>query len=219
MTDRASSEGHPDTRGYHAVHNTFRLATTRYVDATGKLEPSALHPIIGSRWEFYAGVLHHHHHTEDDSVFPALLTLRPDLQPLVDKLEDDHRRLVPVMDAVGVAVAAFEDQPDAGHQKTVHDAIASVRDLFFPHLDIEDEQILPALAESMPPKEYDRLDQQALRSIPRPYLPNAVGALDEVIRGLPEEQRPPPPPLPIRLMLAVSWRRKWTEWIKPLLVS
>jgi hypothetical protein len=47
----------------------------------------------------------------------------------------------------------------------------------------------------------------------------AVGALDEVMRGLPQKERPPPPPPPIRLMLALSWRKKWTAWVKPLLVS
>jgi hypothetical protein len=36
----------------------------------------------------------------------------------------------------------------------MHDAMVVVRDLFFPDLDIEDAQILPAIAESIPPKEW-----------------------------------------------------------------
>jgi hypothetical protein len=47
----------------------------------------------------------------------------------------------------------------------------------------------------------------------------AVGSLDEVVRGLPKEERPPPPPAPITLMLALSWRRKWAKWCSALLVS
>ena len=62
------------------------------------------------------------------------------------------------------------------------------------------------------------MDNEALNSIPRPYLPKAVGALDEVIRSLPEDERPLGPPPPIRFMLAVSWRRRWTEFVKPLVV-
>jgi hypothetical protein len=123
------------------------------------------------------------------------------------------------MDRVSAAVTSFEHQPDTVRQKAMLDGLIAIRDLFFPHLDVEDTQILPAIAESIPPKEWARLDQQALKSIPRQHLPKAVGALDEIIRGLPEEERPPPPPLPIRVMLALSWRRKWTEWSKPLLVS
>jgi hypothetical protein len=219
MSERSSSASHADTRVLTAVHKTFRLATTRLVDATDKLSASALQPVIGSRWGFYAAVLHHHHHNEDEMLFPALLAVRPEMGTLVDKLVDDHRGLVSSIDAVDTAVAAFEKEPDADRQKAVHDGIVVVRDVFFPHLDIEDTQLTPAYAESIPPKEWDEMDQKSLKSIPRQYLPTAVGALDEVIRSLPEEEQPPPPPPPIRLMLALSWRRKWAKWSQPLLVS
>jgi hemerythrin-like domain-containing protein len=216
-TERAGhSDAHADTRVLQAVHKTFRLATTRLVDGTERLEPAALQPIIGSYWQFYAAVLHHHHHTEDTAVFPALVAVRPDLQALVDKLEAEHKGLVAALDAANSAVVAFTNQPDRTAQQEMHNSITAVRDEFFPHLDVEDAEVIPALAESIPPKEWDRLDKQALKSIPRPYLSRAVGALDEVIRGLPEAERPSGPPPPIRIMLAVSWRRKWAEYVKPI---
>jgi len=204
---------------YQVVHKAFRLGTTRLVDATEKLEPSALQPIIGQHWAFYEAVLHDHHHNEDDSIFPALVAVRPDLQPLVEKLEEDHRQLIPTMDSVGAAVSAFDEQPDSAHQAAMHDALVSLRDLFFPHLDVEDAQIIPAIGESVPAKQWERLDQEALRSIPRPHLAMAVASLDEVIRSMPSDDRPPPPPLPIRMMLTLSWRRRFTQWMKPLLVA
>jgi len=219
VTEQAASRSRADTRLYQVVHKTFRVATTRLITVTEKLEPSALQPIIGAQWSFYEAVLHDHHRTEDTIVFPALLAVRPDMDTLVEKLEDEHRQLIPAMDTASAAVTSFEHQPDTVRQKTMLDDLIAIRELFFPHLDVEDAQILPAIAESIPRKEWERLDKQALKSIPRQHLPKAVGALDEIIQGLPEEERPPPPPLPIRVMLAVSWRRKWTEWRKPLLVS
>ena len=213
-----SAESQADTRIFQIVHKTFRLMTNRFVDATEKLPPSTLQPMIGSHWDFYAAVLHHHHHTEDDSIYPALLAVKPDLETLVKTLAEDHRQLVGSIDDANAAVTAFEHEPDPANQKSMHEAIVAVRDAFFPHLDVEDAQIIPAITQSMPPKEWDRLDKQALKSIPRQYLPTAVGALDEVIQGLPEQERPPPPPLPIRLMLALSWRKKWAVWVEPLLV-
>jgi hemerythrin-like domain-containing protein len=206
-----------DTRVYSAVHTTFRLMTNRFVDATQKQELSALQPMIGSHWDVYAALLHHHHHTEDESIFPALLAVRPDLQTLLDSLAEDHRQLVVSIDEASAAVSAFAQDPDPAKQKSMHQAIVVVRDAFFPHLDVEDAQIIPAITQSMPPKEWERLDQQALKSIPRQYLATAVGGLDEVIRGTPAEERPPPPPAPIRIMLALSWRKKWAAWVKPLL--
>ena len=218
MSERSSSASHADTRVLTAVHKTFRLATTRLVDATDKLSASALQPVIGSRWGFYAAVLHHHHHNEDDSVFPALLAVRPDMTGFIETLENDHRQLIQTMEAVDSAVSAFDKQPDASHQGALRDALVGVRDLFFPHLDAEDEKVLPAIAQSIPPKEWERLDKAALKSIPREYLPRAVGALDEVIQQLPKQEQPPPPPPPIRLMLVLSWRKKWSTWVKPLVV-
>ncbi|MGA8297760.1 MAG: hemerythrin domain-containing protein [Acidimicrobiales bacterium] len=216
---RAASESHADTRLFYIVHKAFRLGTNRLVDGTEKLPPSVLQPLIGSVWSFYAGVLDHHHHTEDTSILPALVALRPDLEALVNDLANDHRRLIVAIDAVNAAVTAFEQQPDVARQRTLHEAIVSVREEFFPHLDVEDAKIIPAITESMPPEEWERLDARALKTMPRRYLPRAVGALDEVIQSLPEQERPSsPPPLPIRLMLALSWRKKWAAWVKPLLV-
>src|SRR5262249_7078734 len=207
-----------DTRVQQAVHKTFRLATTRLVDATERMEPNTLQPIIGQYWEFYAAVLHHHHHTEDTVAFPALIAVRPHMASLINDLEEDHRKLVAHVDAVNSAVTAFEKKPEASTQRELHDSMVAVRDEFFPHLDIEDTKVIPVFAQAIPPKDWERMDNQALKSIPRPYLPRAVGALDEVIRGLPEAERPSGPPPPVRLMLAVSWRRKWAEFVKPLTV-
>jgi hemerythrin-like domain-containing protein len=189
------------------------------VDATDKLEPDALKPVIGRFWEFYAAGLHHHHHTEDTVAFPALVAVRPHLAGLLEELEEDHRNLVVAMDAVQFRVTAFDSQPDPTTQRAMHDSLAALRDDFFPHLDVEDAKVIPVFAEAISPKDWDRMDKQALKSIPRPYLPTAVAALDEVIRSLPEAERPSGgPPPPIRFMLAVSWRRKWAQFVKPLTV-
>lgn len=217
-TAQGSSKSQADIRVYEVVHKAFRLATTRLVDATEKLEPSVLQGVIGSRWAFYEAVLHHHHHTEDDSIFPALVAVRPDLGSLVESLESGHQELVGAMDAVDAAVSSFDQQPDGAHQASLHDALVAVRDMFFPHLDIEDAQILPAIAESVPRAQWARLDKAALKSIPREHLPLAVGSLDEIIQGLAKEEQPPPPPPPIRLMLSLSWRKKWSAFVEPLLV-
>jgi hemerythrin-like domain-containing protein len=216
MNTRTRSQS--DIRLYRVVHETFRRSTTRLVDATAKLEPSVLEPVIRPYWDFYAAILHHHHHTEDASVFPALLAVRPEMRSTIDLLEDEHVELGPNIDAVEIAVATFVGRADASAQRALHDALVTLRDWFFPHLDLEDEKILPAIAESIPPKQWNRLDKAALKTIPRKHLASAVSALDEVIRSLSEEDRPAPPPPPIRLMLAVSWRKQWSTLVQPLAV-
>ena len=216
MSTQTSS--HTDIRLYRVVHEMFRRSTTRLVEATAKLEPSGLGSVIRPHWDFYTAILHHHHHTEDVSVFPALVAVRPEMRSTIDMLEDEHIELAPNIDAVEAAVAAFMKRPDVATQAGVHEALVALRDWFFPHLDLEDEKVLPAIAESIPPKQWDQLDKAALKSMPRKYLPSAVGALDEVIRSLPEQDRPAPPPPPIRIMLALSWRKQWQARVQPFLI-
>jgi hemerythrin-like domain-containing protein len=216
MSTQTSSQ--TDIRLYRVVHEMFRRWTTRLVDATAKLEPSTLEPVIGPQWASYTAILHHHHHTEDVSVFPALVAVRPEMRSTIDLLEDEHVELAPNIDAVEAAVAAFVKRPDVATRDAVHEALVALRDWFFPHLDLEDKKVLPAIAESIPQKQWDQLDKAALKSIPRKYLPSAVGALDEVIQSLPEQDRPAPPPPPIRIMLSLSWRKQWMARVTPFLV-
>jgi len=206
-----------DIRLYRVVHEMFRRSTTRLVDATSRLAPSTLHPVIGPQWDFYAAILDHHHRTEDESIFPALVAVRPDMRSTIDMLEDEHIELAPNIEAVESAVAIFVKQPDESSQAAVHDALVALRDWFFPHLDVEDATILPAIAESIPPQQWGQLDKAALKSIPRKHLGSAVGALDEVTQSMPEGDRPAPPPPPIRVMLSLSWRKKWADKVEPFL--
>jgi len=208
---------HADVRLLQIVHKTFRLATTRMVDASAKLEPSKLRPAIVPFWEFYAAVLHHHHHTEDTVAFPALVAQRPEFAGLVGTLMEDHRRLDAAMQSADAAVAAFAEAPGADTQQAMHGSFVAVRDEFFPHLDIEDEKVIPAFAESIPHAQWEKMDNNALKSIPRRYLSKAVAALDEVIQTVPEPERPVGgPPLPLRVLLALSWRKKWAAFVAPL---
>ena len=72
------------------------------------------------------------------------------------------------------------------------------------------------IADSIPPAEWDEMSDEQLKSIPKRDLGFAVAALDETMATVPDDERPPPPPLPVRLMLAVSWRRRWRKFIAPL---
>ncbi len=207
-----------DTRLLQAVHKTFRLATTRLVDATARLEPAALQPALGRYWSFYSAILHYHHHTEDTEEFPVLTRLYPDIKPLIEELGRDHEKMQGVIDDVDEAVRDFEKHPDVVGRNRVNAAVVQLRDLFFPHLDLEDAEVIPMFAKWIPPDEWARMDTAALRGIPKPQLPIAVGALDETIRSLPEAEQPPGPPLPVKMMLALSWRKKWAALVQPLLV-
>ena len=211
------SKGRADIRLIQAVHNTFRLGMTRMVDATAKLEPAALQSSIGPYWEFYSAILDYHHHNEDSEDFPTLAHVYPNSQALIDELGADHRQMVGVMEKISGTVDSFQKTPDVAGRDAINTATIELRNLFFPHLDREDAEVLPMYAKWIPRDEWDRLETKALRGIPKPQMPYAVGALDETIRSTPQAEQPVKPPLPVRMMLALSWRKKWAGLVQPLL--
>jgi hemerythrin-like domain-containing protein len=205
-----------DIRLIQAVHNTFRSGLTRLIDATATLEPSALQSTVGPYWTFYAAILDYHHHEEDDKDFPLLAGYYPDIKPLVDELGADHRQMLEVMAMVNAAVESFEKSPDVAGRDAINAAAIELRDLFFPHLDREDAEVLPMYAKWIPHGEWEDLETKALKGLPKPQMPYAVGALDETIRSTPEADRPEGPPLPVKVFLALSWRKKWAGLSEPL---
>ena len=211
------TNGKADIRLIQAVHNTFRTGLTRLMDATTKLEPAALQSAVGPYWSFYSAILDFHHHNEDEEDFPLLVSYYPDIQPLVDELGADHRQMLEVMKNVDAAVDAFQKSPDLANRDAINAAVVELRDLFFPHLDREDAEVLPMYAKWIPHDVFAKLETKTLKSIPKPQMPYAVGALDETIRATPEAERPEGPPLPVKIFLSLSWRKKWAGLVQPIL--
>jgi Hemerythrin HHE cation binding domain len=140
----------------------------------------------------------------------------PDQLPLIEQLEREHQELVALLNAVDAAVAALVAAPSDATRVAVHDTIAAVRDTLVPHLDIEDEELLPAADATVDPVKWEEASDRALRSTPKADMPIVAGILDEVTRTLPPERQPPPPPLALRMMLALAWRRRYAKFVEPL---
>jgi hemerythrin-like domain-containing protein len=210
------AEQHADIRLYLVVHQSLRLTLDRFVTATDRLDPAALAIVVQDRWGVLERGLHNHHEHEDRDFFPMIAAASPDQRPLIEQLEREHEELVALLDAVDTAIAALVADPTDATRSTLHDSIVAVRDMLVPHLDVEDEKLLPAAAATVDAKEWDDISERALRATPKADMPIVAGVLDEVVRSLPPEKQPPPPPLPLRMMLALSWRRRYANFIEPL---
>ena len=94
---------------------------------------------------YYCRFVHHHHTLEDHMLFPALRRADPDLEPVVDRLEADHRRVADYCDEVVAAAdgLAADDTP-AGRRRVV-EALNGLADHLLAHLAYEEEAISPTL--------------------------------------------------------------------------
>jgi hemerythrin-like domain-containing protein len=210
------AETKADIRDVLVVHTILRQLLDKLIAATERLEPAEAATVIPSRWSLYVRGLHHHHEGEDNDFFPVIVRDAPTTEALVDQLEAEHQELVKLLDATDTAMVTLEQQPSAESRQAARDAMAAVQEQLFPHLDKEESQLLPVAADSVDPAEWKRLGDAAFRSIPRADVPVVSGAFEAVVMSLPPADRPPPPPLFVRVMVSLSWRKRYQKWVAPL---
>ena len=98
----------------------------------------------GSLWALKVNCLHYcrfvhgHHRLEDVALFPALRAADPDIAPVVDRLEADHRVVAAQLEEIEAAVAAEA-------QARVIAALDALADHLLEHLAFEEENIGPTL--------------------------------------------------------------------------
>jgi hypothetical protein len=86
----------------------------------------------------YCRFVHGHHRLEDIALFPALRSVDPDISPVVDRLEADHRVVAAQLEEIEAAVAGHD-------QERVIAALDALADHLLEHLAFEEESIGPTL--------------------------------------------------------------------------
>ena len=91
----------------------------------------------------YCSLVHAHHGGEDTHFFPGLRRVNPELCPVIDKLEADHRAIAKYLDEVEAsAERILEDEAARAELAGGLDALA---DYLLSHLDYEETNLNPTL--------------------------------------------------------------------------
>jgi hypothetical protein len=104
----------------------------------------------GPLWQLKVNCLHycrfveHHHRLEDRAVFPTLQRIDPDLEPVIDKLETEHRRVATLLEEIEMSAEALEHTEAA--RERVSDGLDRLRGELLEHLDFEEDQLERPLA-------------------------------------------------------------------------
>lgn len=141
MTDRAAAY----VRELIAVHDFFRnaLAELRRVIAAPPEETE----LRSWAWDlriqclYFCNGLHRHHSLEDQRMFPAVLVEDPELGPIVERLEADHRKVAEIIDAIESRLVELSSDPSG-----VREELNRMADTLLEHLAYEEDQLSPALA-------------------------------------------------------------------------
>lgn len=93
----------------------------------------------------YCSFVHSHHNLEDAMLFPALRRQNPAIDPVVDKLEEDHRTVSQLLDAVEAAAIELGETDDAIARRRVADALNTLAERLLAHLDFEEREAGPTM--------------------------------------------------------------------------
>lgn len=92
------------------------------------------------------GFVHLHHRGEDAMLFPSVRKSAPELSPVVDKLEADHREVSDLIDEVEAATKATTGSAgDQQSRRRLVNALEKLSKHLFEHLTYEEKVLAPVI--------------------------------------------------------------------------
>jgi hypothetical protein len=193
-----------------AGHRAFRRDTARFIQALGQLDPADADTTSALVAWFDAAMqaLHHHHIIEDEIMWPALRERSRAFRQVEALMRDEHEALdVAIEDAIAAVRALGSADAREQARRRAEDAVVRMRALLVEHLDHEEQQALPLLAEAIPVDEYRALEARVPDLFSTKelgfgacwYLDAATPREHEIIHG--------GFPLPLRLLYRLVLRR------------
>jgi hemerythrin-like domain-containing protein len=155
----------PDVTEMTAVHRVFRntFATApRFVGGVkdGDTERAA---IVGGYLANVLELLRVHHDGEDELMFPKLVDRSADPE-LVRRIAAEHHDLDAALPAATAAISAWVADGSTDSGDAVLAALKDLEVALVPHLDHEEEAILPLVSEHISVEEWDELPGHAMQT-------------------------------------------------------
>jgi iron-sulfur cluster repair protein YtfE (RIC family) len=94
---------------------------------------------------YYCRFVHSHHNAEDWLLFPALRRSSPAMEPVVDKLEADHREVSGHLDEVEAACDGLVRDDNTSARDRVVVSLNTLAEQLLAHLAYEEEAVAPTL--------------------------------------------------------------------------
>jgi hypothetical protein len=93
----------------------------------------------------YCRFVHLHHNAEDVLLFPRLRETDPEIGPVVDRLEHEHRRVSDDLDEVEAAAVQLTNGESDAARRRVADGLTVLAANLLAHLDFEEREAGPTL--------------------------------------------------------------------------
>jgi len=207
-----------DVRAMAIVHRMFRKA---YEEAAGLVRANPTPSpgrvtFLADHIDLALKGLHIHHGDEEALLYPKLIERAPEQAPVTEQVEHEHQQIATALDAASAACAAWRARPSAETGEALAAALDRLNSTVQPHLDDEEQKVVPLAAVTLTQKEWDAMGKQAVTQIPRNKRGIAFGML---LDALDEDERAymlTTVPAPLRLLYPVMIARPWKKYAATL---
>ena len=207
-----------DVRDMAIVHRTFRNAyeeSARLVRAAPSPSPGRV-TFLADHIDFGLAALHHHHEGEDELLYPKLIQRVPDQAPMTEQVEHEHLAIKTALEAASAACAAWRQRPSAETGEALAAALDHLNEVVQPHLDDEEEKVVPLAAITFTQQEWDAMGKHGVAWIPRNKRGIAFGMLLEPLGDADRAYMMRSLPAPVRMLYPVLIDRPWKKYASTL---
>ena len=207
-----------DVRDMAIVHRTFRNAydeSARLVRAAPAPSPGRV-TFLADHIDFAIAMLHNHHEGEDELLYPKLIERVPEQAAMTEQVDHEHQLIKTALDATSAVCATWRQRPSAETGEALAAALDHLNTVVQPHLDDEEQKVVPLAAVTLTQQEWDALGKHGVAQIPRNKRGIAFGMilepLDEADRAFMKGFLP----APVRILYPLLIERPWTKYASTL---
>jgi len=200
------------------VHRLFRQAyeeAARLVRAAPTPSPERV-TFLADHIDLIVGGLHTHHVDEDALLFPKLIERVPEHAAMTEQVEHQHEVIATAMDAALAACAAWRQRPSAETGEALAAALDHLNVVVQPHLDDEEQKVVPLAAVTLTQQEWDALGKRGMNSIPRNKRGVAAGMMLETLDADDRAFMMKEVPAPLRMLFPLLVTRPWKKYAATL---
>jgi len=207
-----------DVRDMAIVHRTFREAydeSAHLVRAAPAPSPARV-TFLADHIDFALAALHHHHEGEDELLYPKLIERVPEQAPMTEQVEHEHLLIKTALDSASAACAAWRARPSAETGEALAVALDHLNSAVQPHLDDEEQKIVPLAAVTLTQQEWDEMGKQGAAWIPRNKRGIAFGMMLEPLGEADRAHMMRHLPSPVRMLYPFLVERPWKRYAATL---
>lgn len=209
-----TTAAHPVLWSMALIHRILRdsfAELARLVTDVGSSDAARV-DAVANHLRFTLDGLTAHHTTEDDLVWPVLLARAEPAAPLVERMEAQHHGLHTGVEEVRRLTDIWRAAPSPEAARELSAAITGMLGQLTTHLDEEERDVVPLIAEHLSVAEFDHVGETAFDKFTPAQRFTALGQMLEVASPAEAAAMLAPLPTPIKLIWRLVGKRRYRRY-------